>query len=190
MVHIRPGDRAGKPCYEVFECKTDTSIKELKQMVRHACELEHYELKAPFAEVDTTQVEEFGNTSGGCSVPWDTQVAHLHISLRLLLNRRTLHTAFDWSAAMQELVFNEERCENDKCLADYGVNMEFIKQVGSQMSVVAKLSRIMCCPPFTSGCTSASSTQHGEAQHDSTHTSAWNHSKSVWMHVRILALLK
>ena len=34
---------------------------------------------------------------------------------------------------MQELVFNGERCENDKCLADYSINREFIKQVGVQM---------------------------------------------------------
>ena len=34
---------------------------------------------------------------------------------------------------MQELVFNGERCENDKCLADYSINRDFIKQVGIQM---------------------------------------------------------
>ena len=32
----------------------------------------------------------------------------------------------------QELVFQEERCENDKALRDYGISEEFIKQVGSE----------------------------------------------------------
>ena len=36
------------------------------------------------------------------------------------------------SAGTQELVFMEERCENDKCLRDYGINRDFIKQVGCQ----------------------------------------------------------
>ena len=32
---------------------------------------------------------------------------------------------------VQELVFQEERCENDKALRDYGISEEFIKQVSS-----------------------------------------------------------
>lgn len=38
---------------------------------------------------------------------------------------------------MQELVFAEERCENDKCLRDYGINMPFIKQVTSRSALTA-----------------------------------------------------
>ena len=34
MVHIRPADRAGKMCLELFDCEMDTSIRELKQKVR------------------------------------------------------------------------------------------------------------------------------------------------------------
>ena len=33
MVHIRPADRAGKMCLELFDCEMDTSIRELKQKV-------------------------------------------------------------------------------------------------------------------------------------------------------------
>ena len=53
----------------------------------------------------------------------------------LLLHWRNLDSPCDSSAAMQELVFNEERCENEKCLADYGINMDFIKQVGSRSAM-------------------------------------------------------
>ena len=40
---------------------------------------------------------------------------------------------------MQELVFCEERCENEKCLKDYGINREFIKQVGCQICCCGKV---------------------------------------------------
>ncbi|CAK0738867.1 hypothetical protein CVIRNUC_001104 [Coccomyxa viridis] len=78
MVHIRPADRPGKRCFEIFDCEMDTGIRELKQMI-----------------------ENLGETSGRYRLPVEKQ----------------------------ELVFQEERCENDKALRDYGISEEFIKQV-------------------------------------------------------------
>lgn len=45
MVHIRPGDRMGKPCLEVFECELNTSIKELKQKVIYIIDILSSRLK-------------------------------------------------------------------------------------------------------------------------------------------------
>ena len=42
MVHIRPADRAGKMCLELFDCEMDTSIRELKQKVRFFKLLVHF----------------------------------------------------------------------------------------------------------------------------------------------------
>ena len=50
-----------------------------------------------------------------------------------MLQRRILRQPTWFTLTMQELVFAGERCENDKCLADYSINREFIKQVGIQM---------------------------------------------------------
>ena len=50
-----------------------------------------------------------------------------------MLQRMNLRQLSRSILALQELVFNGERCENDKCLADYSINREFIKQVGVPM---------------------------------------------------------
>lgn len=95
MVHIRPADRAGKMCLELFDCEMDTSIRELKQKVRFfqiACPLY---LRITASKLHPMQIEDYGETSGRYTLPWTAQVPDICCGMLIYFGDRDPSTFAD-----------------------------------------------------------------------------------------------